>query len=190
MSMNRRRFLALSTLTVAGAVTAAAGWKGRLAIARWLFMPPLPPAPPGPLRDSAVATLEATVRTLLEDRVPPDRYVEDFRWHAEHVPGARALYERFESVVDRGARRAGHDGFRAAPDAVRRRILAPLRPAHGMRRFERAFFGRDEERFARDIVRRTFTRFSRTDAYVFAGYSSWPGTPRSIAGRVTPESAS
>jgi hypothetical protein len=124
--------------------------------------------------------LRAAALALLHDRIEPLHYVECFRWRAGHVPGARALYERFERAVDREARRLGHDGFRAAGADHRRRILARMLPARGWTRVRRGLFARDEARYARHVVREIFRRFARTDAWVLSGYDAWPGMPRAI----------
>jgi hypothetical protein len=136
---------------------------------------------PGPLRDSTAATLRAGVLALLHESVEPLHYLDTFRWRAEHVPGARALYERFERSVDRTARRLGLESFRAADATTRRAMLEPLLPARGWTRVRRALFARDEARWSRHVVREIFRRFARTDAWVLSGYDAWPGMPRAIA---------
>jgi hypothetical protein len=179
MRLARRRFLAwLGATAVAGA---GMSWWRREPVGRWLLSAPLTGERPGPLRDSTAATLRAATLALLYDRVEPLHYVECFRWRAEHVRGARALYERFEAAVDRAARSGGHTDFRAATPAARRRVLERMLPARGWMRVRRAVFARDEARYARHVVREVFRRFSRTDAWVLSGYDAWPGMPRAIA---------
>ncbi len=178
MAATRRRFLGVLGLT---AVAAGVAWVRRDPLARWLFTAPLPWAPPGRLRDSTSDVLRTTVLALLEDRVEPAPYVAAFAWQAEHVAGARATFERFEAAVDRAARGAGATGFRFATRAQQRRILRGMMPARGVDRVRRALFARDEDRYARHVVRRVFQRFARTDAYVMAGYGAWPGMPRALA---------
>ncbi|MBI5711228.1 MAG: hypothetical protein HZC42_13150 [Candidatus Eisenbacteria bacterium] len=153
----------------------------RGALARWLFSASLSPARPGPLRDSTADVLRAAVLALLEGRVEPAHYMEAFRWRAAHVPGARALYQRFEAAVDRAARRAGQPGFRGAPRPRQQRILRSMMPARGLTRIRRALMARDEARYARHIVREVFRKFAATDAWILAGYDAWPGLPRAIA---------
>jgi hypothetical protein len=179
MSVTRRRFLAWSAVLVA-ACTAGA-WLGRGRWASWLAASGPGGGAPGPLDDATADTLDATVRALLHDRVEPSHYREFFRWRAEHLPGARALYRRFAGAVDVRARRAGHRGFRSAPADARRAILTGLLPARGWTRVRRLLVARDDERFARQVVREIFRRFARTDAWVLAGYDAWPGMPRAIA---------
>lgn len=179
MRFARRRFLAVLG-AVAATGFAVAGWR-RHSFGRWLLTAPLTGEAPGPLRASTAATLAAATRALLHERVEATHYVETFRWRAEHVRGARALYERFERAVDRAAARRGWDGFRAAPAAVRRAILATMLPARGWTRVRRALVARDEARWARHVVREIFRRFARTDAWVLSGYDAWPGMPRAIA---------
>jgi hypothetical protein len=180
MMATRRRFLALLGL---GGVAAAAGvlWTRRGSLQRWLLASPLPPTPPGPLRESTADTLRAAVLALLDERIEPVHYVDLFRWRAVHVPGARDLYERFEATVNRATRRAGDPGFRSASRARQQRILRSMVPARGWTRVRRVLFARDEARYAQYIVREVFRRFARTDGWVLAGYDAWPGMPRAIA---------
>ncbi len=187
MSPTRRRFLAWMA-TAAVVAGAGLGWSRRNALRRAVLYTPLGDEPPGPLRDSTAETLQATVLGLLDDRVEPLHYVDFFRWRAGRLPGYRALYERFEARVDRDARRAGFAGFRSASPGARRAILEALRPASDRRRALRVLFARDEERFARHIVREVFRCYARTAAWTQAGYAAWPGTPRAIArmGRLEP----
>jgi hypothetical protein len=179
MKISRRRFLGWIGVTIAAAAGASTLW-GR-DLRRNLVSMPLPPAPPGPLRDSTADTLRAATLALLEDRVEPRRYVEYFRWRAARVPGARAVYERFEIAVNRAARREGHRGFRSAPRAEQERILRAMLPARGWVRVRRVLLARDEARFAQHVVQAIFSRFAKTDAWILAGYESWPGMPRAIA---------
>jgi hypothetical protein len=178
MIASRRRFLVLVGLSAAGG---ALLWR-RDAVTRWLNAATLPHAPEGPLRDSTAEILRLTVTALLDTAVEPAHYVEVFRWRAAHVPGARAVYERFERDVDRASRRAGFAGFRSASPGRRQRILRAMLPARGWTRVRRALLARDEARYARHIVREVFHRFARTDAWILAGYDAWPGMPRAIAG--------
>ncbi|MFN8589022.1 MAG: hypothetical protein U0704_14620 [Candidatus Eisenbacteria bacterium] len=178
MPFSRRRFLTGSAFALVAAAGAAA-WK-RSTLLPWLFSGALADAPRGPLADSTADVLRATVLALLDARVEPGHYVDCFRWRARHVRGARALYERFERHVDGAARAAGSPGFRSAPPALQRRIVAALAPARGWARARRIAFARDEARFARHVVREVFVRFAATDAWVLSGYDAWPGMPRAI----------
>jgi len=180
MSPTRRRFLAWMA-TAAVVAGAGVAWLKRDALRRTLLYAPLGDERPGPLRDSTAETLRATVYALLDDRVEPSHYVEFFRWRAGHLPGFRALYERFEARVDHEARRAGFAGFRSASPGARRAIVQQLMPASGRRRALRVLLARDDERFARHVVHEVFRCYSRTDAWTQAGYDAWPGTPRAIA---------
>jgi hypothetical protein len=178
MRTSRRKFLGWMGLVLA---TGAAGaWWRFEPLRGWLVSAGLAPAPTGSLRDSTADTLRAAVLALLEERVDPRHYLDCFRWRARHVPGARALYERFEATVDRAARAGGASGFRSAGGAHQRRILEGMLPARGLRRIPRLLIARDEARFARHIVREIFRRFAVTDAWVLAGYDAWPGMPRAI----------
>ncbi len=180
MRITRRRFVAVLALAVVAA-GAATVWRRRLALRHWVIQTPLTDSPPGPLRDSTADTLLASVRALLGDGVEPAHYVDFFRWHAEHLPGHRKLYEDFEAHVDRAARRHGHAGFRACPRERQSAILVAMLPASGSERVRRLILARDEARFGKHIVREIFRRFARTDAWVLSGYDAWPGVPRAIA---------
>lgn len=177
MPITRRTFLARTAL-VAGAF-AAWGLSGERL--RWLVSGALAPAPVGPLRESAAEVLRLTVVALLDDRVETGHYVARFRWRAEHVSGARALYERFERAMDRAARAAGETSFRAARPETRRRLLEAVRLEGGATRVRRTLLDRDALRFARWVTRDVFECFAATDAWVLAGYDAWPGMPRAIA---------
>jgi hypothetical protein len=179
MATTRRGFLGwLGVVLAAGAV--AAWWRPE-PLRRWLLSAGFAPAPVEPLRDSTAAVLHATVIALLDQRVESAPYVELFRWRAMHVPGAGALYRRFELAVDRAAQDRGGPGFRGASREVQRRVLAGLLPARGLARVRRLLVDRDEARFARHVVREIFRRFARTDAWILSGYAAWPGMPRAIA---------
>lgn len=187
MPVTRRKFL--SSLALALGAGVLVSWWRRDTFLPWLVSGALSPAPPGPLRDSTADVLRVAVLALLDERVEPRHYVECFRWRAEHVPGALALYERFELAVDRAARRAGERSFRRAARATQRRIVDAMRPAGGARRARRILLDRDEARFARHIVREVFQRFAATDAWVLAGYDAWPGMPRAVARMALPGKA-
>jgi hypothetical protein len=180
MASSRRRFLAQIGLAAAAAGVGALFFAHGPA-RRWLLTVPLTPSGPGPLLDSTADTLRATTLALLDDRVEPRDYVEVFAWRAARLRGARGLYERFERVVDREARRRGHTAFRVAPRPLQQRILRGMIPARRWTRARRVFLARDEARFAEHIVGEVFARFARTDAWVLAGYEAWPGMPRAIA---------
>jgi hypothetical protein len=176
---SRRRVLAL--LAAAVIVGAGAAFTRRSAILRWLATAPLGGERPGRLGDAAADTLDATVLALLDARVERTHYAEFFRWRAENVPGMRALFERFAVQLDSEARRHGARSFVAAPRAAQRAILDRYHRVRGRDRVVRSVFARDEQRFARYIVREVFRMFSRTDAWVLSGYPAWPGMPRAIA---------
>jgi hypothetical protein len=168
-------------MALAATVGAWASWTRRDAMRLWLLDPPLGDAPPGRLDPSTADVLAATVTALVDTRVEPVHYLEMFRWRAEHVPGARALYRRFEHHVERAAAAAGAASYVDAPLELRRRILAGLRPARGRGRLGRVLLARDEDRIARHVVREVYRHFARTDAWLRVGYESWPGMPRGIA---------
>jgi hypothetical protein len=175
----RRRFL----FWVAATVLAGTGlaFYRRTAILRWFVATPLGHESTGRIGDAATATLAATVVALLDERVERTHYAEFFRWRAANVTGMRALYEHFAVRLDAGARQHGASSFVAAPREVQRHILAGFRLARGKERAVRSVFARDDQRFARYVVRDVFRVFSRTDAWVLCGYAAWPGMPRAIA---------
>jgi hypothetical protein len=106
--------------------------------------------------------------------------VRFFRWRAEHLPGHRALIERFAARLDAAARRAGAGGFEELPPAAQARLLARLAPARGWRRVWRGIADRATARDSEQVVREFLRVFARTDAWLRSGYEAWPGTPRSV----------
>ncbi len=176
---SRRRVL--GWLAVALVALGVLGVRRRAAIVRGFLAADAGGEPPGRMSDTARDALAASVAALLYERVEPEHYLELFRWRAEHLPGMRALYERFAARVERDAHRAGHRSFAAAPGEVRRRLLARYRPTRGRERLRRGFLARDDERFGRHVVRPVFRLFARTDAWILHGYPAWPGMPRAIA---------
>ncbi len=186
MKLGRRSFLAwLAGATLLGAVAFAA--RGELR--RRLDPAFLAGGRTGRLRPAVERVLRATVFALLDESVDAGHYLEVFRWRAGHVPGALALYRRFAARMDRVARAAGHPSFAAAPLAERARWLERYRGSGGRVRLRRALFARDDERFARHVVRPVFRRFARTDAWLRAGYDAWPGMPRRLVSIAPPADA-
>lgn len=177
MLANRRRVLA--ALGMAAASGTIAWWK-RATLGPWLLAGALADEAPGPLPDSTAETLRAVVVALLDPRVQTAHYIEFFAWRARHVPGSRALDVRFERWLDAAARRAGATAFRHAPPELQKSVLRPLSSGGQGTRLRRVALARDEQRFARHVVRETFRIFARTDAWRLAGYAAWPGMPRGV----------
>jgi hypothetical protein len=178
--IDRRRFLAWVVIGIA--CGASLLWLGRGGRWRaWATASASGSEPVAPLAPASEAALAAAIGALLEHRVDPSSYLALFRWRAHHMPGAAALYVRFQRRVDAVARGHGHASFASAPPELQQRILAPFRPRAGWARAWRALARRDDERFSRHIVRSVFRRFARTDAWLLTGYDTWPGMPRAIA---------
>jgi len=171
----------LGAVAVALVALGALAWARRTPLRRWLLAETTGAEPPGRLGDATLATLEAATAALLGGGIEPTHYRDLFRWRAEHLAGARALYERFARRLDRGARGLGQRSFRTASPEAQRRVLAAFRPAAGALRIRRALLARDDERCARLVVREILRLFARTDAWVRSGYPSWPGMPRAVA---------
>jgi hypothetical protein len=177
--MSRRRFAVLAAVAVAAAGTAAgAAWLRRRALRRWLVRVPPGRERPGPLTTRAEDVLRAVAPALLGEPLDVEHYVRFFRWRAEHVAGHRALVERFAARLDRAAARRGAAGFESLEREAQRAVLAGLRPARGWRRAARAVFDRDRARETEHVVRAFLGVFAATEAWVRAGYETWPGTPR------------
>ncbi len=174
--LTRRRFIATATLVGLGLAAGAIGWR-RKQLIEWLARPAVPSAPPGELSAHAADTLLAAARALLDERITAESYTDYFRWRAAHVPGYRALYEAFTADVDRAARAGGARDFAGAEHAHAAAILARLSPRQSWQRMSEGVLRRGELRYSQQIVREIFRIFSRTDAYLRAGYDTWPGVP-------------
>jgi hypothetical protein len=177
--LSRRHFLTFISL-VAG--VSAAGvlqrWGvGKLAsdIYEALAHPDLQGEPEGLLGEGAVRALLATTTVLLAAEADTEHYAEFFRWRSENISGYRSLYERFAVVVDGAARKTGKHDFAGCDLAVRRKILQGLKPGTYALVFER-----DGLRFEKYIFQEIVALFSKTDAWIWLGYETWPGTPRGL----------
>lgn len=170
----------------AGACAAAA-----LGVWRWLdeagrsgWTPSLDASTPGALGEHTVTTLVAAAWTVAGRPVDPSHYAEYFRWRAAHLPGYRALYERFAAQIDRDARRAARCPFAACGAADRARLLRPAARARDPRSVLdlvwMAAGGRAWAAYDRFILDEALALFADTDAWVLTGYEGWPGTPRGL----------
>jgi len=177
---SRRRFLTAAGLVGVGLAAGVIGWRRRRLI-EWMARPPVVPAPPGSLPEHAGATLLAAARTLLDDGITAGCYADYFRWRAENVRGYRALYVAFAAHLDGAARRAGARDFASAGGALRRSIVADLSPRRSWERLGEGLLRRADLRYSQQIVREIFRIFSRTDAWLRAGYDNWPGVPGDFA---------
>jgi hypothetical protein len=137
--------------------------------------------------------LLATAETLIEYPIDAARYADFFRWRSEHVPGHRAMYERFAATVNHAAARARGCEFAACEPATRRTILAArveVRAARGrLARLRVSVREHDWPLFDAYIVRPITLLFASTDAWRIAGYGAWPGTPRGLEDYVRAPSA-
>ncbi len=180
--LSRRGFLELGA-----ALTAAAASWGAWRIFR-TAEPPAPPAlpdaPPGPLGASTMAALLAAAEAAIGFPIERAHYEEYFRWRAAHLHGYRALYRRFEVVVDRDAHRLAGCAYAACTAALRRRILDHSsragRPKTAWDRLRVGLAGRDWLLYEQYVLGEALALFARTDAWVVLGYDAWPGTPRGL----------
>ncbi len=179
MVSGRRR--ALRWIGVSLVALGAVVWTRRRGLVPWLANAALADEPMRPLRAATAECLRAVVVALLDPRVETGHYLEFFRWRAEHVPGAAALYERFALALDREVQRRGAHRFASAPAALQRALVARYGVASGVERVRRTLFDRDAARVSRHVVRQVYRRFAATDAWVLAGYAAWPGMPRAVA---------
>ena len=154
------------------------------AVYRRVAFPALTIRPTGALADDACAVLVAATEALVGVETDTARHAEFFRWRAKTIPGHRALYEQFAATVNRMARKSHRLDFVQCSKSAR---LAVLQPAFRTRtvvsrldRLRRAILHRSWFLFDLHIIRQIALLFGRTDAWRFAGYDSWPGTPRGL----------
>jgi hypothetical protein len=148
---------------------------GRRAVAGWLFG--VPSGGPRPMTEHELNTLDAVVDALLTVRVDRARYREFLRWHAEGLPGRGQLYGALITRLDEVAVRMAGLPFAACDTATQRTILEPayrLRVS-GARGWGDAMFRRHWLLFNEHLASPVLVLFSCTDAWVLAGYGSWPG---------------
>lgn len=142
-------------------------------------------APGGDLSDAELAVLLAAARTLLGDGIDERRYDDLFRWKARNAGGYHALYRRFARDLDRAA--GSPAGFAGAPGEVRAAVMERAAAVRRMINADDALGGlrfaileREWLLYERYIVRELLTLFSRTDAWLLAGYGPHPGVPRGL----------
>jgi len=137
--------------------------------------------------------LLAAAETLTEYPIDAARYADFFRWRSEHLPGHRALYERFAATVNSAAVQARGCEFAACEPATRRTILAARFEVRAMRgrldRLRVSVREHDWPLFDVHIIRPITLLFASTDAWRIAGYGAWPGTPRGLENYVRGPSA-
>jgi hypothetical protein len=128
--------------------------------------------------------LLAAAETLIAYPIDTARYADFFRWRSEHLPGHRALYERFAATVNHAAARARGCQFAACEPATRREILAARFDVRAVRgrldRLRVSVREHDWPLFDTYIVRPITLLFASTDAWRIGGYGAWPGTPRGL----------
>jgi len=192
MLLSRRRFLRLSVVATASAVTALVALESAKdwllstvrALYRQVLSPTLADAPTGRLGARAFNALLSTTRAVAGVPVQMSHYEDFFRWRAENLRGYKALYEQFAEALDRRARQSFGCDFVECNREVQRRIIEKVRQVHSTdTRWERiraSVFERDWLLFERYIIRDMLLLFSRTDAWTLLGYEAWPGTPRGL----------
>jgi len=180
--MQRRDFLKIAAVATGSAVICVT-WPLRSLVWR-LILPVLQEAPPGQLGQQTLQSLLAATEALIDYPVELNHYADFFRWRAEHLPGHKALYDRFATVVDGAARRLDGCAFVACNKGTRQRILTmafKVRHVQGrVSRLRVAILERDWLLFDQYVVRPTMSLFARTDVWRLVGYPAWPGTPRGL----------
>jgi hypothetical protein len=192
MILSRRRFLWLSVVVAAGAITvlvAAQSARAKLLAPirtlyyRWLS-PRLEDAPTGPLSAEALNALLAATTALAGVTVQTAHYEDFFRWRAENLRGYKAIYEQFAAALDRRARRSVGSDFVDCGRRTQQKMLEEM--PHGRTASTRwhkvhlAILEREWLRFDQYVVRDILLLFLRTDAWTSLGYDTWPGTPRGL----------
>src|SRR5262249_54828521 len=127
---------------------------------------------PGPLRPGVLRTLLAVVDAVIGRPVESDHYERFLRWHAEHLPGYRALCEQAATLVEQAAVRTAGPAFAECDLPQRIQVVTAAASASD---------GTGAMTAALQVVRSDLLLlFSRTDAWILAGYDSWPGVPRGL----------
>ena len=178
---NLTRRAALVRIAVAGSAVTAAGF-GIFRFARRSpgHSPSAPPTPagqptadepPGPLSPQTLATLLAATEAIIGVPIERDHYANFLRWRAENLAGYRALCDRLAEALERAAGESAGKPYVACEAAVRLQLADAVtaRAPGGLRiAFE-------------SMRRQLLVLFSRTDAYLAAGYDGWAGVPRGFA---------
>jgi hypothetical protein len=185
LPISRRGFLKILLVATGGAAGVAVGLRGSLrGLWHQLANPALDKTAIGPLSGHTVTTLLATTEAFLGSPVEKAHYEDFFRWHAETLPGYRALYERCAATVNQAARRAHGCDFAGCEVGIRQTILAPAFRAHRVEsRIDKLRFGlleREWRLFDLHIFRPIAVLFAHTDAWRAAGYDAWPGIPQGL----------
>jgi hypothetical protein len=185
VAQTRRRFLKLLTGAAGGAIAiGAVGFTVAKTAAGSFYrkLVDLPRTPTGPLTAAEVATLLAATEALIDLEVDSARYDDFFRWKAENVRGYRSLYASFVQTIDRQA-----GGFEKAGAEQKRRVLSKasrvrevINAGDKIGGLRIAAFDRDWLLYERFIIREILTLFSKTDAWILAGYGPHPGVPRGL----------
>lgn len=182
LRVSRRTLLGAAAGTCAAAAFGVWRWVEGAGGQGWT--PALDASAPGPLGERTISTLVAAARTIIGRPIETSHYREYFRWRAEHLPGYRAVYERFAARIDRDAGRAAHCLFAVCGASDRTRLLRPAARAREVRSIvDRAWMagvGRTWAVYNRFIFDEALALFAGTDAWVLTGYDGWPGTPRGL----------
>ena len=133
------------------------------------------------LSEQCERTLVSVVETFLGVPVETAHYLEFFRWRAEHVPGHGIFYERIAARLDGMAHDRAGCRFAECDGDVRRAVIAPVhRLRDGTSRLRLMVFGREWVLLEHYIAAPVFELFVHTDAWIQAGYESWPGQPTGL----------
>jgi hypothetical protein len=186
----RRRFLKLAVYGTGGVIftgTLAYRFGKSAASSFYRRLVELQKAPVVEIEAATLAPLTTATAVLLPEGFDPDRYADFFRYKSANVPGYGRLYARFRDAADNDARKRGARDFASAPVEIRAQVIgrasdvrSTLNSGDRIGGLKLAVFDREWLLFERYIVREILTLFSRTDAWILAGYGDPPGVPRGL----------
>jgi len=188
MDRYRRKFIKISLAITGGAVVMGSAvtllpHRALQSLYRVLTDPSLANTSSGPLDSHSLKTLMAAVDAILNERLETGHYESYFRWYAQNVPGYKVLYDSFTANLNSLSRQYGQLSFPDSDAALKQRVLeetCQFRPS----KLERLWAGlleRDRLRFDKYIILPILELFAATDAWILAGYESWPGIPRGLS---------
>jgi hypothetical protein len=161
MPLSRRQFL----IATASATAAAAAISTPLLyyFVQQTRTTPLPDTAPRPLDDNARRAMVALAEAVfINYPVELGRYEAFFTFRARNVRGYTQLYEDFTAELDAAARYDYGLPFADVRLSRRRALLAPWLT------------------YAQHVFGEILDLFMYTDAWLAAGYESWPGMPRGL----------
>jgi hypothetical protein len=182
MPLSRRQFL----IATASATAAAAAVSTPLLyyFVQQTRTTPLPDTAPRPLDDNARRAMVALAEAVfINYPVELGRYEAFFTFRARNVRGYTQLYEDFTAELDAAARYDYGLPFADVRLSRRRALLAPwlTMPVTPQERLlAGATQGLPWLTYAQHVFGEILDLFMYTDAWLAAGYESWPGMPRGL----------